>query len=55
VLTITSLYILGSYSLYNNTLINNIIKSGERVGSRSSKYLLNTLINITGEAEAGEY
>jgi len=51
----TSLYVLGSYSLYNNALINNIIRSGKRVNSRSSRYLLNTLINITGEAEAGEY
>jgi len=51
----TSLYILGLYNLYNNTLNNSIIRLRERVGSRSSKYLLNTLINITSEAEAGEY
>jgi len=50
-----SLYILGSYNLYNNTLTSSIIRSGERVGSYNFKYLLNTLINITGEAEAGEY
>jgi len=50
-----SLYVLGLYSLYNNTLTSSIIRSGERVGSRSSRYLLNTFINITGEAEAGEH
>jgi len=37
----TSLYILGLYNLYNNILINSTIRSGERVGSRNSKYLLN--------------
>jgi hypothetical protein len=51
----TSLYVLGSYNLYNNILINSIIRSGERVGSRNSKNLLNTFINITGEAEVKEY
>ena len=51
----TSLYVLGSYSLYSNALTSNTIRSGERVGSRNSKYLLNTFINIAGEAEAGEY
>jgi len=51
----TSLYILGLYNLYSNILTNSIIRSGERVGSRNSKYLLSTLISITGEAEAGEY
>jgi len=50
-----SLYILGLYSLYNNALASSTIRSGEKVGSYNSKYLLNTLINITGEAEAGEY
>ncbi len=50
-----SLYVLGSYNLYSSALTSSIIRSGERVGSRSSKYLLNTLLNITGEAEAGEY
>jgi hypothetical protein len=50
-----SLYILGLYSLYSNALASSIIRSGERVNSRSSRYLLNTLINITGKAEAGVY
>jgi hypothetical protein len=50
-----SLYILDLYSLYSSALTSSIIRSGERVGSRSSKYLLNILINIINEAEAGEY
>ncbi len=50
-----SLYVLNLYGLYNSALTNSIIRSGERVGSRSSKYLLNTFINNEGEAETGEY
>ncbi len=55
ILTIASSYILNLYNLYNSVLTSSIIRSGEKVYSRNFKYLLNTFINITGEAEAGEY